>query len=229
MIELMVRLARSMRTTESMIDVEAFIDARKISPLQVSVAALCALVVLLDGLNTQVIGYLGPALAKEWSISRAELGPVFSAGLVGLMIGLLVSGPLSDRTGRKRIMVVSTALFGVFTLLTAFARGVSDLYVYRVLAGIGLGGAMPNALALTGEYCPARRRATMVVAMFCGFSLGSILGGGLTATVIAQYGWRIVFAVCGVVPLLVVPLLWTLLPESLHFLARRRAGVQVAA
>jgi AAHS family 4-hydroxybenzoate transporter-like MFS transporter len=109
-------------------------------------------------------------------------------------------------------------MFGCFTLLTATAQGVPDLVVYRLLAGIGLGGAIPNALALTGEYCPGRRRATLVVLMFCGFSLGSILGGGLTAAIISQFGWRPVFVVGGALPLLLVPLLIAKLPESLHLL-----------
>ena len=167
---------------------------------EVRVAVLCALVVLLDGLDTQVIGYLGPALAAEWKIPPAVLGPVFSAGLVGLMGGLLTLGPLADVWGRKRTILVSVALFGVFTLLTAQARGVTDLMIYRIIAGIGLGGAMPNALALTGEYSAPQRRATVTVAMFCGFSLGSVLGGGMTATLIQEHGWRSIFLIGGVLP-----------------------------
>jgi AAHS family 4-hydroxybenzoate transporter-like MFS transporter len=119
-------------------------------------------------------------------------------------------------------IIVSASLFGCFTLLTAAAQGVSDLLIYRFLAGIGLGGAMPNALALTGDYCPVRRRATLVIIMFCGFSLGSILGGGLTAAVISQYGWRPVFLVGGVLPLLLVPLLIVKLPESIQLLVQKR-------
>ena len=194
-------------------------DSRPISRVQVLVAVLCGLVVLLDGLDTQVVGYLAPALAKEWHLSRAALGPVLSAGLAGLMAGLLVLAPIADRIGRKRAILFSVALFGLFSLLTANAPGVTALMAYRFLAGIGLGGAMPNALALTGEYTPRRRRATIVVAMFCGFSLGSILGGGLTAGLIAHHGWRVIFLIGGLLPLLLLPVLWKLLPESLHFLS----------
>jgi MFS transporter, AAHS family, 4-hydroxybenzoate transporter len=205
------------------IDVPAFIDSRKIGRFQILVAALCAMVVLLDGLNTQVIGYLGPVLSKDWNLSRAALGPIFSASLAGLMIGLLVIGPLSDQIGRKLAIVLSTVLFGCFTLLTAAAHGVPDLFFYRLMAGIGLGGALPNALALTGEYCPARRRATLVVIMFCGFSLGSILGGGLTAALVSRFGWRPVFLAGGALPLLLVPILIAMLPESLPFLVAKEA------
>jgi AAHS family 4-hydroxybenzoate transporter-like MFS transporter len=208
------------------IDVSAFIDSRKLSRFQIRVAVLCAMVVLFDGLDTQVIGYLGPALSRDWHLSRGELGPIFSASLAGLMFGLLVIGPLSDRVGRKLAMVSSCALFGCFTLLTAAAQGVPDLLIYRFVAGIGLGGALPNALALTGEYCPARRRATLVVAMFCGYSLGSIIGGGLTAAVISRFGWRSVFLVGGMLPLLLVPVLITTLPESLYFLVSKEGWRQ---
>ena len=211
------------------VDVPAFIDSSKIGRFQILVAALCAATVLLDGLNTQVIGYLGPVLSKDWNLSRAQLGPIFSASLAGLLIGLLVIGPFSDRIGRKRAIVLSTVAFGSFTLLTAFARGVPDLMLYRLLAGIGLGGALPNALALTGEYTPARRRATLVVLMFCGFSLGSILGGGMTAALVSRIGWRPVFLAGGLLSLLLAPVLLALLPESILFLvAKQSANAQVA-
>ena len=180
--------------------------------LELRVAVLCGLVVLLDGLDTQVIGYLGPALAAEWKIPAATLGPVFSAGLLGLMGGLLTLGPLADVWGRKRTILISVLLFGAFTLLTA-------------QASIGLGGAMPNALALTGEYSAPHRRATVTVAMFCGFSLGSVLGGGLAASLIAEHGWRFIFLIGGIVPLALLPLLAWKLPESEQLLTRERVPV----
>jgi len=199
-------------------DVATFIDSQPLSRLQYLVIILCGLVVLLDGLDTQVIGYLGPALSAEWNIPRAQLGPVFSASQVGLVAGLLVIGAISDRIGRRLSIIVSVVLFGFFTLLTAFAQGVTDLMVYRLLAGIGLGGAMPNALALTGEYCPKRLRATLVIIMFCGFSLGSIVGGVIAATLLDSLGWRAVFLIGAILPMLLLPVLIVKLPESLQFL-----------
>ena len=199
-------------------DVATFIDSQPLSRLQYLVIILCGLVVLLDGLDTQVIGYLGPALSAEWNIPRAQLGPVFSASQVGLVAGLLVIGAISDRIGRRLSIIVSVVLFGFFTLLTAFAQGVTDLMVYRLLAGIGLGGAMPNALALTGEYCPKRLRATLVIIMFCGFSLGSIVGGVIAATLLDSLGWHAVFLIGAILPMLLLPVLIVKLPESLQFL-----------
>ncbi len=207
--------------SEATIDIGSFFDARPLGRLQLLVMVLCGLVVLFDGLDTQVIGYLGPALSSEWDISRDRLGPVFSASLVGLMVGLLLVGMISDRFGRRITIIVSVVLFSICTLLTAFAQGVGDLVIYRFLAGIGLGGAMPNALALTGEYCPRRMRATLVIIMFCGFSLGSILGGLISAALLSSLGWRAVFITGGVLPLLLVPFLIAWLPESLQYLVNR--------
>lgn len=202
------------------------LDRWPLSRLQWRVIVLCALVVLLDGLDTQVIGYLGPALSAEWQIPRAQLGPVFSASLVGLMVGLLCVGALADYYGRRFCILFSVSLFTVFTLLTAFAQGVTDLILWRFLAGIGLGGAMPNALALTGEYCPRRLRATLTILMFCGFSLGSIIGGVLAAALLDNMGWRAVFLIGAGLSLLLLPLLLWLLPESLQFLLERKRDEQ---
>ena len=211
-----------MISAAGVIDVGAFLDTRKVGRLQIRVLILCALVMVLDGLDTQVIGYLGPALARDWHLARASLSPVLTAGLAGLMGGLILIAPLSDRIGRKLTLVLSTALFGGFTLATAGAHGVGDLILYRIAAGIGLGGALPNALSMTSEYSPKRNRSTLVVLVICGFAFGSILGGGLTATLVARYGWRLVFTIGGVLPLLLTPLLLLALPESLAFLALKQ-------
>ena len=172
----------------------------------------------LDGFDTQAIGYVAPALAKEWGLTKAALGPVFSAGLFGLMIGALLFGPLADRIGRKKIIIFSTLAFGIGTLATAFVHDVNALLAIRFLTGLGLGGAMPNAVAMTSEFNPRRRRATMVMIMFCGFSVGAALGGFLAAALIPHFGWRSVFVVGGVVPLLLAPILALRLPESVRFL-----------
>ena len=123
------------------------------------------------------------------------------------MIGALLFGPLADRIGRKKIIIFSTLAFGIGTLATAFIDGVDSLLAVRFLTGLGLGGAMPNAIAMTSEFNPRRRRATMVMIMFCGFSVGAALGGFLAAALIPHFGWRSVFVVGGVVPLLLVPIL----------------------
>ncbi len=213
----------------SIIDVPRFIDERKISRLQLSVLALCAAVIFMDGFDAQAIGYVAPSLGKAWGLPPGTLGPVFGAGLFGLMLGALIFGPLADRTGRKSIIILCAAWFGVCSLLTVAAFSLSTLLVIRFLTGVGLGGVMPNAIALTSEYGPRRSRATMVTVMFCGFSLGSALGGVLAAKLIPAFGWPAVFWAGGILPLALVPLLAVALPESLHVLVlkgteQRRIG-----
>jgi len=202
------------------IDIIDFIDRQPIGGFQIKLLLMCAAVLFLDGFDTQAIGYVAPALAKELGLaSRGALGPVFSAGLFGLMIGALVFGPLADRVGRKKIIIFSTAAFGLGALATVLAHDVTTLLVIRFLTGLGLGGAMPNTVAMTSEYNPHRRRATMVMIMFCGFSIGAALGGILAADLIPRFGWRSVFLVGGIAPLVMLPILAWRLPESVRFLA----------
>src|ERR1700726_1704877 len=201
------------------VDVADFIDQQPVGGFQLKLLLTCAAVLFLDGFDAQAIGYVAPPLAREWGLTKGALGPVFSAGLFGLMIGALLFGPLADRVGRRKIIIFSTLAFGIGTLATAFIQDVNSLLAIRFLTGLGLGGAMPNAIAMTSEFNPRRRRATMVMVMFCGFSVGAALGGFLAAGLIPHFGWRSLFVVGGLAPLLLVPILALRLPESVRFLA----------
>jgi AAHS family 4-hydroxybenzoate transporter-like MFS transporter len=178
----------------------------------------------LDGFDTQAISYIVPVLSKDWHLPREILGSIFSAALVGLMIGYLAIAPLSARFGHKRMMLTSTLLFAVFTMLTVFATNVTELIGLRFLTGIGLGAAAPSAVALTCEFAPKRLRATFVLLVYCGFSLGFVVAGLTAGTLIPAYGWRSLMLAGAIAPLaLTLPLSW-LLPESLAFLQRRPQG-----
>lgn len=181
---------------------------------QKRIVLLCALVAMLDGFDTQAIAFVAPVVAAQWGLQVSAFGPVFGAGLAGLMVGALVFGPAADRWGRRRVIIVTTAMFGVLTLLTAWATQLPMLLALRFLTGLGLGGAMPNIIALTAENSPARSRATMVSLMFCGFPLGAVLGGLIAAKMIPLAGWESTFWLGGLLPLLLLPALAAWLPES---------------
>ncbi len=200
------------------INVRHFIDERRFGKYQLLVTVMCALVVFLDGFDTQAIGYVAPAIVKAFAVNRSALSPVFSASLVGLMLGALLGGPISDRFGRRPVLLTGMLFFGVMSLLTAYATSIPELLVLRLLTGLGLGCVMPNAIALTSEFSPERTRSTAVMVMFCGFSLGAALGGLAAAALIHDYGWQSVFVVGGVLPCLATAVLWVYLPESVRFL-----------
>jgi AAHS family 4-hydroxybenzoate transporter-like MFS transporter len=212
-------IAKSPSQAAGTVDVAAVIDAQPVGGYQVRLLLMCAAVLFIDGFDTQAIGYVAPALVKDLGITRAALAPVLSAALFGLMIGALFLGPLADRLGRKKIIITSVLVFGLCSLATAFVQDTTSLLFIRFLTGLGLGGAMPNTVALTAEFSPHRRRATMVMTMFCGFSAGAALGGLIAAAVIPAFGWRGVFLIGGLAPLVLVPILVKALPESIRFLA----------
>jgi MFS transporter, AAHS family, 4-hydroxybenzoate transporter len=206
------------------IDVRTFIDSQPISSYQWMVTAMCALIVFVDGFDAQAVGFVAPTLTAELRVSRAVLGTVLSSGLTGMMIGALLFGPAADRVGRKPVLILSTLIFGIGSLLTATASTIEGLSAYRFLTGLGMGGAMPNAIALTSEFMPTRYRATAVTAMMCGFSMGAAVGGFVAASLIPRYGWQAVFVAGGAVPLAIAAMAMVVLPESIRFLLSKRDG-----
>jgi AAHS family 4-hydroxybenzoate transporter-like MFS transporter len=204
------------------VDAATAIDQAPFGRAQKRIVFLCALIAMLDGFDTQVVAFVAPVLAAQWGLPVSSFGPVFGAGLAGLMLGALVFGPAADRFGRRRVIMATTAIFGAFTLLTPWADSLTTLLILRLLTGLGLGGAMPNIIALTAEYAPARSRATLISLMFCGFPLGAVLGGFLAARMIPSLGWESTFWLGGALPLLLLPALFVWLPESIRLLAARR-------
>lgn len=197
----------------------ATIDNNRISGYQIMVLFLCFLVVLVDGFDTAIIGYIAPALRQEWGLQPAQLSPAFGAGLMGLMVGAFLFGPVADAYGRKKVLLVSVLVFGLGTLASTQSTSIEMLTALRFLTGIGLGGAMPTCITLSSEFSPARRRMILVTLSYSGFTTGLALGGAVASHIIPAYGWRGVLMIGGVVPLLLLPLLAWLLPESVRFMA----------
>ena len=212
------------------VDIKSFIDGRSISAYQWLLVALCFLVIAADGMDVAIMGFVTPAILQEWDISRPVFGIVISAAPFGLVIGALVAGPSSDRFGRKPVLVTSVLVFGVLTLLAAYASTPTEMAALRLLAGTGMGAAMPNATTLLSEYAPQRRRSLMITVMFTGFNLGSAVIGFAAGYMIPLYGWRSVLMLGGAIPLLLVPVLVLFLPESARLLALRgAASAKIAA
>ena len=205
------------------VDVRAFIDDHPLGRYQLLVAGLCAAIVFIDGFDAQVMGFVAPALSADLHIPRVGLGAVISSGTFGMMIGALVCGPLADRFGRKPVLISCVLAFGAGSLLTSTAASIAQLTAFRAMTGLGMGGAMPNAIALTSEYMPARSRNAAVMTMFCGFSFGAACAGWVAAAVVRQFGWQAVFVVGGSAPILFAIVLIGLLPESIRFLVLTRA------
>lgn len=184
--------------------------------------ALCFAVAVLEGIDFQAPGIAARGMAAAFELDKLQMGWVFSAGILGLLPGALVGGWLADRIGRKRVLIASVALFGVFSIATAHAWELNSLIVARLLTGVGLGAALPNLIALCSEAAGERLRGTAVSLMYCGVPLGAAL-----AAMIGIVGffddWTVPFYVGGVLPLLVVPLLALWLPESAAFRARHES------
>ena len=177
---------------------------------------LCFLVALMEGLDLQAAGIAAQGMAAAFELDKLHMSWVFSAGIFGLLPGAFAGGWLADRIGRKRVLMASVVLFGVFSLATALAWDFNSLLVARCLTGVGLGAALPNLIALTSEVAGPRLRGTAVSLMYCGVPLGAALAAMIGIADLVG-GWQVVFYVGGVVPLLIVPLLGFYLPESQQF------------
>lgn len=177
---------------------------------------LCFMVALMEGLDLQAAGIAAVGMAQAFSLDKMQMGWIFSAGILGLLPGALVGGMLADRHGRKRVLIVSVMLFGLFSIATALAWSFPTLLLARLMTGVGLGAALPNLIALTSEAAGPRFRGTAVSLMYCGVPIGAALAAALGFSGLAS-AWQTVFWVGGVVPLLLVPMLMRWLPESAVF------------
>ncbi|HEX2591990.1 MAG TPA: MFS transporter [Rhizomicrobium sp.] len=200
------------------VDAVGVVDAAPVGKLIIAVVALCAGVSFLDGFDILAISYVAPVIGAAWKLPREAFGPIFAAHYIGAAAGSVFFGWYADRYGRRMGVIVPTAIFGVFALLTVYAYDFRSLFVLRMLIGIGLGGALSNAIAMVAEYSPQRARATLVSVMYAAFPLGGVIGGPISAALISHYGWHAVFVLGGVLPLLLTVALLLWLNESIRFM-----------
>ena len=203
------------------INVSEIIDRRPMGAFQIWTVVLGGLVLVLDGFDGQTINFLTPSIAESTKIPVHSFGLILSASLMGLMVAAMATGPIADRWGRKWPVILSTLSFAVFSVLTAHANTRSELLLLRFLTGLGLGGAMPNVVALASEYMPKRLLAVLVPVLFVGMPLGGVICGFTARAILPVLGWRSVFLVGGILPLVISLLLIAVLPESIQFLAAR--------
>ena len=204
------------------VDVGRLLNDARLRPFHQWVIFLTALTIIFDGVDNQLLGIVIPTLMREWGVPRTAFAPLVSLGYLGMMIGGAVAGVAGDRFGRRTALLGSMAVFGAMTLAAVTATAPAQLGWLRLLAGIGLGGAMPNAAALVAEFVPLRQRPIAVTVTIVCVPLGATIAGLLGIRLLPVVGWRLLFLAGGVVPLAAAAILWRLLPESPRFLARDR-------
>jgi MFS transporter, AAHS family, 4-hydroxybenzoate transporter len=209
---------KCLKRAEEKVDAVKIVDEASIGKLVITLVILCAGVSFLDGFDILAISYVAPVIGQEWKLPREAFGPVFAAHYIGAAIGSVFFGWYADRYGRRMGVIIPTVIFGLAALLTVYAYDFRSMFGFRLLIGVGLGGALSNAIALVSEYAPRRARATLVSLMYAAFPLGGVIGGPLSALVIAHYGWRAVFVLGGLLPLLLAIALLFWLRESIRFL-----------
>jgi len=211
------------------INVDQVVEQSRFGAFQFGLLLLCGLCLIIDGFDIQAMGYVAPAIIGDWHVNKASLGPVFGAGLFGMLLGSLVLTPVGDKYGRRPVLIISTFFFAVCMLLTTRVQTIDELLILRFITGFGLGSIMPNAMALVGEFSPNSSRVTRMMLVSCGFTVGAAVGGFVSAALIPAFGWRSVFLVGGLIPAVLGMAMLIWLPESIQFLVlRKRPMKQVA-
>ncbi|EDM48639.1 MFS transporter [Marinobacter algicola] len=206
------------------IDVNDVIDNATFNKFHWKVLFWCTLIIIFDGYDLVIYGVVLPILMDQWNLNPYVAGLLGSSALFGMMFGAMGFGMLSDRLGRKKVIITCVVLFSVTTVINGFATTPWQFGILRFIAGLGIGGVMPNVVSLMSEYSPARRRSTLVALMFSGYAVGGMMSAGLGIWIVPNYGWEIMFYLAAV-PMLMLPFMLKFLPESVAFLmAQKREG-----
>jgi AAHS family 4-hydroxybenzoate transporter-like MFS transporter len=201
--------------------IEQLVDGQRFGRFNVNLLCWSFLAMLADGFDISALASAAPQLARSWHLATKAFAPALSASLFGILLGAPLLGYVGDRFGRRIAIVGGCAVYGLCTLATVLATDLDQVVLLRLLAGIGLGGLMPNTIALNSELAPKRLRAALIVLMFTGITVGGGIPGYVQAWLIPQYGWPIMFWIGGLAPLLIAAFLSFTLPESVKYLAAR--------
>jgi AAHS family 4-hydroxybenzoate transporter-like MFS transporter len=209
--------------------VAAVIDSAPVGPLHIRIFVLCAAIMSLDGFDLGLLGYVVPAMAAEWTLPPASFAFALSASLIGVAFGSTIAGWLGDRFGRRTALLWMFVAGAVGSLLTALCNDLTELSICRFVTGFGMGGTIPNVIALVTEFAPRKRRSFLVVLVYSMAALGSTGASIIAGPLITNLGWQSMFVVGGFLPLLVGSLAFFLLPESVRFTITSRRNVAGAA
>ena len=201
------------------IDVHELSDKARFKRFHAGVLLWCALIIICDGYDLAVAGIALPSIMKDMGVTAQNAGFMVSSALFGMMFGAIFLGTIADRIGRRKAIAICIALFSVFTAAAGFTHDPYTFSAMRFLAGLGIGGVMPNVVAQMTEYSPKKIRATMVTLMFSGYAVGGMLAALLGKGLLETYGWSSVFLAAGL-PVLLIPVILKMLPESMPFLIR---------
>jgi AAHS family 4-hydroxybenzoate transporter-like MFS transporter len=212
-----------MQTTDAKptVNISSLLDGGRWTNYQKAVTLLAALAVIFDGFDIQILGFAIPSIMREWHVARTAFAPIAALGLAGMALGSPFAGYCGDRFGRRITLIGCVLVFGLATIATAFCHSLPVLGILRTIAGAGVGGALPNASALTAEFTPLRRRALAVTLTLVCVPLGGMIAGVAAAQVLPALGWRALYAIGGAAPLLLAVALLAALPESPRFLTHR--------
>ncbi len=198
------------------------------TPIQVTVVAICAVINMLDGMDVLIISYIAPAMAKDWGVSFEVLGVIFSAGLVGMMLGSIVIAPLADGIGRRPVVLGALMVITVGAFGTGLAQTIPAFVGFRFLTGLGIGTLLASVAALASEYAPPGKRSIAIGWFQAGYPIGAVLTGLVSIWSIPQFGWHATLLGTAVVSAVVLPFAFMLLPESLDFLQNRQPAGALA-
>lgn len=204
-------------------NLSTLIDRGRFTVYHALIVFIASVSIILDGFDSQLMGYAVPTLMKEWGIVREAFVPAVTAGFVGMVVGGVVTGLMADRFGRKKLLLINLFIFGAATFVIGFATTVNQIAIFRFIAGLGIGGAMPVCATIVAEFAPARYRAFIVTGTIVCTPLGGMVAGYFTGYLLPRFGWETIFLVGGIMPVLLIFVVWAVLPETPFYLLKHQS------